>query len=181
MAGAYYLISRVTTTSNVSSVTFSKLPKTFAHLHIMTLVRTGRTGASSDGDWVELIFNGDTSANYDNINLVSNVGAADGSRLIYDSDFGATSAKLGRATNTSASSLYRGPSEFYIPSYQNTTFNKVIYTYGGSTATNMSDRIAISTGKWRNTSPITSVTIKATSTNNILANSVIDIYGIKSS
>lgn len=72
LIGLYKIAPTVTITSPVASVDFSSIPQTFQHLEITFALISD---AAADNDVVGIRFNGDATANYDNI-VVEGSGAA---------------------------------------------------------------------------------------------------------
>jgi hypothetical protein len=149
-SGDYELIASEILTTTESSITFSNLgnySSTYKHLQLRATART--TDSSSNAG--RLRFNADTGTNYAR-HLLRGNGTSVGA-------FAATSATgVGGfiAYGTTVSSSIFGASVTDILDYSSTTKNKTIrQVYGG---TNGQKEIALFSGAWFNTAPITSIT-----------------------
>lgn len=156
-----YLISTTVLTQNEPSVTFdvSSFAGVYRHLQIIANVR------STAGANAVITFNGDTSANYSwhlvygNGSTVLSTGAANSSNMILFS----------QAPSTANIFL---PNTIDILDFANNSKNKTIRSLCGAPSLN---EIALFSGAWRNTAPVTSITISLTS---FVAGSRFSIYGV---
>jgi hypothetical protein len=151
-----------------STITFSNIPATYTHLQIRGIAN-GTSSASEIG----LRFNGDSATNY-----VSHRFVGTGS--------GTPNADPGAYANTSADGLtYVMPSSgstfgsviFDILDYTNTNKYKTVRHIGGWDA-NGSGQIALLSDVWLNTSAISSIIVRGTSSN-FSQYSSFALYGIK--
>jgi hypothetical protein len=171
-AGAYESIATVTVgAGGSSSISFSSIPSTYQHLQIRAIARD--TEASSGFNNGSMTFNSDTAANYSAHQLIGN---------------GSTVASNGYASQTSinvalyvastglTSGIFSG-SVIDILDYANINKNKTTRTLSGGDA-NGSGVMLLTSGNWRSTSAITSITLNP-STGNFVQYSSFALYGIK--
>lgn len=116
-----------------------------------------------------ITYNGDTSSNYTRHELIGT-----GSSAVSEGSGNQSSSSIGLiATNTTANAFSAAILD--IANYTNTnTFKTAQLFWGGIWGLN---RVGLSSGLWRSTSAITSVTI--TNGNNFANGSRISIYGIR--
>lgn len=169
--GAMFPLQVITVGAPVSSVTFSNIPSTYTHLQIRGLQRTSNT---SGGSWtVNLRFNGDTGSNYTYHGL-----RGDGSSAISYAGTNQT-ISLGIISGDSATtSLGWGVGYTDILDYANTNKFKTIRTLTGFDQ-NGSGMVELTSGLWRSTSAITSISLSSGS-GNFLQYSQFALYGVKS-
>jgi hypothetical protein len=164
--GAYELISTTVLGGTASSVTFSSLgdySSTYKHLQIRaTHLWTGLGGATD----LVVRLNGDTAGNYNNHGLVGN-----GSSVVSIAAANTTHARIGFI----ASGQF-GSSVTNILDAYSTTKNKTTMTLVGARAD--VNEVQLTSGAWRDTASITSVTILPTSLN-LATGSRFSLYGIK--
>lgn len=158
---SYESIQTVTTTGNVTSITFSSIPSTYKHLQI----RLSYQDTASDNS--NMRFNSDTGNNY-----------------AWHELFGqGSSAGAGAASSVSFMKVAYtdggrpGVAVIDILDYANTNKNKVMRSLCGAD-NNGSGYILLRSGLWASTSAITSVTIYPNS-GAITANSIFALYGIR--
>ena len=167
-----------TTTLNVASstVTFSSIPQTYTHLQLRIFAQDVRTTYGITE--IKLTFNGDTSSNYSQHQIFGD---------------GAT-ATAGGTANTSAITLCDGTIGTTtggtfgvgitdILDYTNTNKYKTLRYIGGvdinGTIAGYGGRVGLSSGNWRSTTAISSITLISNSLINFSANSRFDLYGVK--
>jgi hypothetical protein len=143
VANSFFSIETITLGSAQSSITFSNIPQTYTHLQIRTNVLT-----SSQFSSARITFNSDTASNYSFHNLYGNGASA-------TSDNGVSQAYmyayfLGGTSNPS-SGVYD------ILDYKNTNKYKTWRGIEGIDA-NGSGYVNLTSGNWRSTSAITSIT-----------------------
>jgi hypothetical protein len=172
VTNSYESIATVTVGSGgQSSIDFNSIPSTFKHLQIRAIGRL--TVASAGGSNMGVRFNSDTGSNY-TYHILSGDGAT-------------ASAGGGGNTNqiffadliirdASTANVYSG---FVIDTldYADTNKFKTVRGLAGWDA-NGSGKIALSSGVWRSTSAITSITLVPES-NNFKEYSSFALYGIK--
>lgn len=159
---------------SAASVTFAPnpLPTGFRHLLIEWYAR-GDTAATSAG--VQLRFNNDTAANYDNQTLRGTAATASAAE-----NLGATSIKIGSIPANTATANYFGQGSCKVFHYNGTTGNKLatgdsfIFT-ANTTGTGFTDR---NDGKWRTAATAITRLDIFPSAGNFVAGSVFTLWGI---
>ena len=162
--GDYESISTTTLTGTATTVTFSSIPQTYTHLQIRTNILT-----SSQFSSARITFNSDTATNYSFHNLYGNGSSA-------TSDSGVSQAYmyayfLGGTSNPS-SGVYD------ILDYTNTNKFKTWRGIEGIDA-NGSGYVNLTSGNWRSTSAITSITFTTVGGVTMNQYSSFALYGIK--
>ena len=173
-AGDFESIATVSLSSSAASAEFTSIPSTFTHLQVRGIPRTDRAGNVNDGIIVQ--FNSDTGANYSwhylagvYLNTVDVAGVANTSHIPINS--------AAAASNTAANSF--GSFIADILDYKDTNKYKTLRALGGM-EDNTYGYIAFSSGNWRNTNAITTVTIKPLVGTNFVQYSHFALYGIRS-
>jgi hypothetical protein len=162
-AGAYELIQSQVLSSDVSSVTFSSIPQTYKHLEIRWVARTS---VSSTQVEMSLRLNGSTST------YRMHMLRADGSSVFGIND--SANAILLSVNGSSAANVFTSGITTlldYSSSSKNTTVRSLYGVHAGFR------RIALESGLFIDTSPITSITLAAGSSTG--AESRFSLYGIK--
>ena len=163
--GDYESIATVTVgAGGSSSITFSSIPSTYQHLQMRGIFRP--TTAS----WVIANFNGDTSANYSMHDLRGDSSSASAGSAIEPYVYfilGATTA-----SNTFAAGVID------ILDYANTNKFKTLRSLSGID-TNGGGNIDLTSGNWRSTNAITSITLSLNAGGSIPQYSSFALYGIK--
>jgi hypothetical protein len=153
MPSTFETIATATVSGTPTTVTFSAIPQTYTDIYY-TIYTPTMAGVNTNAN-----FNADTASNYSFIQMY-----ADG-----------TNAASTRLSNTAY--LLAGISDGtaaihgHIMSYSNSTTNKTILVRGGGNR-----YVELSTSVWRNTAPVTSISMVAA---NWSAGSIITLYGIK--
>jgi hypothetical protein len=171
-AGDYESIATVTVGSGgSSSITFSSIPSTYAHLQIRGIARDSRSNAATN---LYIQYNSDTGANYTAHSLYGNgssaVAAFEGTNQ--------TSALAARVTGNNSASNAFGGFVIDILDYANGNKYKTSRSLAGH-EDNSSGAIWFISGLWMSTSAVTSITITPV-TSPILQYSHFALYGIKS-
>ena len=167
--GDFESIATVTVGSPVSTITFSSIPATYTHLQIRMIARDSRA-VLLEGFIVQ--FNGDTASNYSDHGI-----QADGATASTYSNVSSTYASpYPVASANAAASVYSG-NIIDILDYANTNKYKTIRALSG-VDNNGSGTVGFSSGNWRSTSAVTSITVGA-QIGNWQANSSFALYGIK--
>jgi hypothetical protein len=155
-----------TLSANTASITFSNIPTTYTDLNLVVGGITTTTGYS-----FTLSVNGDTASVYSQTLISSN----------------GTNLQPARYTNAANTSMYIGgwvngydstaPSTLYVDfmNYSNITTNKTILWRSGASNRNVESGVML----WRNTSPITTITISSQGGANMASGSTFTLYGIK--
>jgi len=175
--GDFESIATTTVSTPVASVTFSAIPATFTHLQIRASLQTVR--ATYPLNKIFWSFNSDTASNYSSHSVFG-----DGSSATSGAEnTTAISGFDNFSTNTGNSSEVYGVLIMDILDYANTNkyktsralsgfdVNGTIATYGG--------RVGLTSGNWRNTNAITSVTFTVDNAANFTADSSFALYGVK--
>jgi len=172
---SYESITTTTLGSSTSSFTFSSIPATYTHLQIRCFAQVVRnTFGIASGN---IQFNSDTGSNY-SIHNVTGIGG--------------TPYASGSANTTSvvtADGMYGtttggtfGISIIDILDYANTSKYKTVRTFAGTdfngTLGGYGGFVGLTSGNWRNTNAITSITFSS-SDGNLNTYSSFALYGIK--
>ena len=170
-AGSFDLLETQVLTGAAASVTFSNLTtsygSTYQHLQIRMLTKdTSSTAASYD----LILLNGDTGSNYswhrlqaDGSSVSSTAGTSTNGMNAYLNAYQTTA-------NAFSASVFDLVDPFEI------TKNKTIRVLTG-VALGSFNYVALTSGNWRNTASVTSVTINASA--NFVVGSRFSLYGIK--
>ena len=158
-------IASATGTGSSTIITFSSIPGTYKHLQIRFFGRT-TTGTSA----LSMTFNGSGGTNYARHYLVGT-----GSSVAASGAADTAQIYTGYAINDTN---IGGVGIIDIHDYASTTKNKTVRSFtGNDTNTPSNDEVRLSSGVWKNTSAITSITF--TSTDNFATNATFALYGIK--
>jgi len=158
------IINQITLATTVPSVTFSSIPQTYSDLVIVGQVQgTSNTG----GLTFEIQFNFDTGGNYHDVVMGASSGGAfsnnqtsvDGLRLNY------------MGTNGTETSVFIA----HVIDYSAADKHKSVLVRHSGTADGQ--RTDLFSGRWANTSPITSVVIRPDA-NSIAVGSTFYVYGV---
>lgn len=167
----YESIATTTLNSN-TTITFSNIPGTYAHLQLRIFGKTTRP--TYKNDLVSLIFNDDSTVNYSSHYLygdgsVVEAGASTGTAYMYN---GAVLGSTAMSTNTFGCAIID------ILDYANT--NKYKTTRGlGGWDDNGSGVVGITSGSWRSTNAITKILVRGGEATNLGSGTTIALYGIK--
>lgn len=162
----------VVLTGSVTSVTFSDISQSFRHL---LLIIQGRTDAAAEADAILIRFNGDTGGNYDqqritaNHTTLSGVAARAGTSFAVSAD-----AANARASNFTAST-------FHIFGYTRTDAEKWAHSHTnnfGDVSADTDMAITLRSHRWRDTDPITSITLLPLTGTNLVSGCHFTLYGI---
>jgi len=157
LAGAYDAIWSTTLNTSASSINFVSIPQNYKHLQLRTFTKNGGGGIQ---------FNGDTANNYNRHYLQGDgSSAASGNALSFQD----------AAYVMDYSSTVFAPSVVDILDYSNPNkFTTIRSLTGFDTSTQ--GEIFLFSGLWRNTSPITSITIMQ---GTMAQDSTFALYGVK--
>jgi len=169
-AGSYELISTAYGTGSSGVITFSSLPAGYKHLQIRYAAKSSWGIAIGT---MRLRFNSDSASNYNYHRIYGN-----GSSVVSDADGGSITEIDqfiidGGATGNE--SMF-GAGIIDILDFASTTKNKTVRGFTG--IKNSSQRLALSSGLWRSTSAITSLSLTA-AVGNFSTTTRISLYGIK--
>lgn len=169
---SYDSISTATVTSGgTTSITFSSIPATYAHLQLRCFLRSDRTD-SADG--LVMNFNGDTASNYSFHGLRGD-GTNDGAEA------GATQTFINIGPDfpaASATSGIFGIAIIDILDYANTNKYKTSRHLEGHDRSG-AGAVGIYSGNWRSTVAINSITLDQRYGSNFAQYSSFALYGIK--
>lgn len=174
---SFVSIATAVGTGSSGSITFSSIPQTYKHLQIRYIAKTTFGPGFAAYYAMSLNFNGDSGSNYSAHRLVN-----EGSSVL----------AYGQTNQTSIPNLaYMTPSPTFlnnvmgagiidITDYQSTTKNKTVRAFSGvasnSNTVDETGGVNLSSGLWRNTDAITSITINPFQ--NFTTTSVFSLYGI---
>jgi hypothetical protein len=156
-----------TVVSSTGSVILSNIPTTFQDLVLVVNARTDSSTLTSG----LLRFNGDSGSNYSSTMLIGNGSSATSERYSNESF-----VRIGYAIGSSQLASTYAIQMVHILNYANTSTNKTIIARDASD-TSGSGLAQLSSGLWRNTTAISSITY-ATS---LVAGSTLTLYGIRAS
>lgn len=174
MAGTYLRIARVTITSDTQAtgVTFSNIPSTYKDLKIIA----NTCGVSSGDVPLVIRFNDDSGTNYSQIDVVENP----------PSDTNLSSGRYSNATSIDMTYSYNLPGspavasmEVDIFQYAGSKFKSTFAKKGGVDGSAYNENV-YTTGLWRSTSAVTSVSLIEVSAGDrwLKTGSVYTLYGI---
>ena len=154
---------------NVNSPSINiPIPGNYKHLFMFSYAKTDRASTS---DWANGRFNDDTGNNYMEGFIGESVGVSFGSETTSRSSF-----IVCFASAASSSANVVGSSVLFIPNYNSSSYKNVLKMtgYGDSNTA-----LHVANSVWKNTSPISKLTILPESGTNIVAGSIFSLYGIK--
>lgn len=159
-----------------SSVEFTNLARysDFQHLQIRAVFRTNRSGYTAT--YWGMRFNGDTGSNYSWHWLN---GGYSGSAVQSSGQANASAMRTCWAPGANASANLFASSITDILDPFDTTKNKTIRTLGGKTESEQ--MVLLSSGNWRSTTAVTSITIFDELSASFIAGSRFSLYGLKAS
>jgi hypothetical protein len=168
--GSYESIATVTLSSNQTSISFTSISSAYTHLQLRCFVRMNRSDVA---DNMGVQFNSDTATNYSWHNVRgdgSGVGVENGTSVsyMYINDL---------AGNTATSGIFGG-AIIDILDYADTNKYKTIRVLSGNDR-NGAGGIAFSSGNWRSTSAISSISLSGRYGSGFISGSTVALYGIK--
>jgi hypothetical protein len=165
-------IAQTTLTGSVVSVTFSSIPQGFRNLLLYWQLRSDRVAAF---DNTIVRFNADSGNNYDHVRASFNTGASYVVARATNGIFSVCESANARADNF-------GPGNFLIPGYSTTNREKFIFGMSSAFDDASADAdifVIVNSGRWRNTSAITSLTILPSLGTNFVSGSILQLYGMQ--
>lgn len=160
-----------TLTAPGSSFEFTNIPSNYTDLRLHLSI----DGSGYNATDCYLRFNGSTAANY-SVRYVWKDGASSsgtgGSATAQSAMF------IGYATGTQTAADTYATMLIHISDYASTTKNKYVLTENATEAQTNDQWITMFTGKWTNTSAITSISIFPASSGTFTSNSTATLYGI---
>lgn len=170
-APAVVKITSVVLAAPAASFDFTSIPGTYAHLKV---ILQGRGSVSADTTDIHLTFNNDTGANYD-VELINAANTTiTGSNVVAGAQ-----NYVGQIPGATAPANHAGSLEITIPNYAATVFYKTYLSAAGAMITSAAGGLQNrwGHGQWRNTAPITRVTLTAGS-GNFIVGSMATLYGM---
>lgn len=154
-----------------SDITFSSIPSTYQHLQVRITAKGNRAIAIENA---YLTFNGDSGSNYN-----SHAIYGDGTTLFggANTDTGMLIYTFAGNGGTTGSNVF-GAGVVDILDYTNTNKNTTIRSLAGY-ENNSAGLLGFNSGLWRNTSSVTSLTLRPTGGTAWIQNSSFALYGIK--
>lgn len=172
---ATWLIQRIAGTGSSRTITFSNIPQNYQHLQLRIMGKyTYSTLANSTSG--SMSFNGDTASNYGFHRLTGNGSSVTASGSINQSDISIDNiAASSNATNANI----MGVAIVDIHDYTSTTKNKTVRNFTGfdNNSGTTNSNLFLSSGLWRSTAAITSITITCDTTFAWTTASTFALYG----
>jgi hypothetical protein len=170
--GDEVLITETTLSADTASFDFTSIPATYKDLRIV-LVGRGTTAANNVA--INLRFNGDTGANYDDQFLSgNNASAAAGANVVQ------TKMQVLRWISAGLADAGRaGHGVIEVYGYAGTTFNKTVHSRGvlSQSTSAAGQGVNLTAGSWKSTAAINQVTVFPAA-DNFLAGSTCRLYGV---
>ena len=151
--------------SGASSIAFSNIPQNYTHLQIRGVMKN-----TSNSTNLYITFNSDTTSNYSSHYLFT-----DG-QTISASAVNTSYMFLGRYQSSTGSNIF-GTCIIDFLDYSNTNKNKTVKSISGFDA-NGSGNLLFSSGSWRSTSALSTITLN-TDAGNWAQYSSFSLYGIR--
>jgi hypothetical protein len=167
---AFESIATATGTGTSGTVTFSSIPSTYKHLQIRAIGRSDHAGSNVQ---LAMRFNSDTASNYSTHNALG-IGSGSGSTTGTANTNYIEVGQMAGATLTTSS---YGVTIVDILDYQNTNKFKASRSLSGFDG-NGSGQVLLSSGAWRSTSAVTTISLIA-GAGNWTTPSSFALYGIK--
>ena len=166
---SYESIATTTLSSSTSSVTFSSIPATYAHLQLRAIVKN--SGNTSEA--ILFRFNSDTANNY---SFHRFFGDGSSASVYGEANLSYAGQASSANTQTPQNNMYSGLI-YDVLDYSNTNKYKTARGISGKDF-NGSGNIFIFSGSWRNTAAVTSLTI-VPDADSFAQYSSFALYGIK--
>ena len=174
-AGAFESIASATGTGSSGTITFSSIPATYQHLQIRCLIRCDEA-ANAYRD-LRIRLNGDTGTTYNAHLLYGDGTAVTATERATANTYTYITAGLDAYPRDLVTANVMGVAIIDIHDYASTSKNKTTRHFVGVDA-NGAGRVQLSSGLWRSTSAVTSVSIISEAGNWTTA-SQFALYGIK--
>ncbi len=170
----YVAIAYASTTADTSTIVFSSITGSYAHLELHVSARC----VGGVAQYIEIRFNSDTASNYMNQNLYATVGSGS---VLGQRTYSSTYLTAGRATGGSAAASSFGAGVIRIYQYSSTSVYKPVNGISGYND-NTNGNIWQFSSQWKSTSAITSITIGADgfSPEEFVSGSTFALYGLRS-
>lgn len=170
-AGALVQIAQNILLSDTSSVTFSSIAATYTDLIVSIM---GRSTTTAQNDSVQIQYNADTGANYDQQDHFG----ANNTQSLAANALGATSALVTFIPAASATANWAGGAEMTLFSYAGTTFFKQAAIKGGMEDVSGFHTLVINTWHmWKSATAINAIKIFLSGAGNFKAGSSFTLYG----
>ena len=168
--GAFDALASITLSASATSIVFSGIPSDYKHLQLRMLLRGDRT----NGDDLNVKFNGDTGNNY----AVHVLGGDGANTAPYgQSSFGFIYSYQGiPGAGTTTGLFYSGIMD--ILDYKDTNKNKTTRWLQGYD-NNGGGNVQLTSGLWVNTAAINSISVAPRYGTNFVQYSQIALYGVK--
>jgi hypothetical protein len=174
-AGDYELISSTILTSNQTSVTFSSFASTYKYLQIRYTAQVFESSANYN---LRMYVNGDTGSNWAKHYLFG-----DGSNRYSDGQAGVVfnMRQMIIPDNYGGNANIFAAGIFDIVDYANSSKNTVVRVLGGNPYAGTYKGVALHSGVWLNTSPVTSITLQTDDATGypLKTGSRFSLYGVK--
>lgn len=178
-SSTHFLLGDVTVGSGgASNVTFSSISQSYDHLELFW---NARTNYANTYDFVNVIFNSDTTANY-NFDYLEGVTGTTGLNPGISTKSGNTNAWLTRIAGANNTSGIFGVGNGLIADYSKTNRNKSMHTYGGYDDYGLATpagNTRIENSVWFNTNAITSIVFEPDAGTLFAEHTNFTLYGIK--
>lgn len=176
MAATFIPIESITLSTTTSVVTFTNIPNDYNDLVLLVSARSDQATASNV---LQMVFNNDTSANYNLTGMYLNFGSTPAA-------FRVTAASAGNGRPVLAATATANAftsSEFYIPKYTDTSIYKPWFsrTASPNRVSSSANFLTVDAGLWSNTAAITEIDLSLTNSASFVANSSFHLYGISNS
>jgi hypothetical protein len=172
--GSYdYLSTVIVPSGNLASITFNGIPSGYKHLQVRY---NARTTNAYQFDFINMIFNSDTSASY-RTHLLSGSGASATSE-----NLGVSASFYGMGIapgNTNTTNVF-GSGIIDILDYSNTNKNTTVRTLSGfnNNDSNNGRQIGLGSGLYIKTNAVISISINGNG-GNLIQNSSFTLYGVR--
>lgn len=168
---AFDSLGSVYVSTATSTITFSSIPQTYQHLEI----RSHAASSASNNQYVKLVLNSDTGANYAEHHLSGN-GTSTPSGANSSLSNGGFFWAMG-IPGTSLTSVFAAGATSILD-YSSTSKYKTVLSFDGFDA-NGSGGIELVSNLWQSTSAVTSITLTVNEGYNFRQYSSFSLYGVK--
>ena len=171
--GAYDSLATVTLSATTTSITFAGIPSGYKHLQVRAI---SRATAVDTGRTVFMRFNSDSATNYNWHYLRGDGASATAGASTSDSSIG--NVIMGTAASSTASAF--GVAVIDILDYADTNKYKTIRSLTGNSQNTTTDNYAqLTSGAWRSTAAVSSITFNVNSSGDFTQYSSFALYGCK--
>ena len=168
--GAFDSLATVTPSGSTGTITFAGIPNTYRHLQIRAIGRSDYAGSNVQ---LAMRFNSDSASNYSTHNLIG-VGSGSGTAT---GTANTTYIEGGQMAGATLSASIYGVTIIDVLDYQDTNKFKTSRSLSGFDA-NGSGQVLLSSGSWRSTVAVNSITLLA-GAGNWTSVSQFTLYGVK--